>query len=72
MIQIFLGQEKKVNRSGYVYKYLYFYNTITSEIFIFNPWTHELKRTDNGSIVELNYKDEFRERINKHLISWQE
>lgn len=80
MIQLFLGQEKRnkkswpasAGNSTYSYKYIYFYDVVNSRIDILNPWTRELRRTDNGSMVELYYKDDFRERIHKHLISWSE
>lgn len=72
MIQIFLCQEIKVNKTGYTYKYIYFYDIATSNVWLVNPWSGEQKITDNGSLSELHYKDNVRERIHKYLIDWEE
>jgi len=72
MIQVFLGQEKRFNKQGYLYKYIYFFDTIESEVWIINPLTNYMKKTDNSIMIELHYKDDQRERIHKNLIDWEE
>lgn len=72
MIQIFLAQEKKFSRHGYVFKFIYIFDVINSEVWIINPETKHNKKTDNTIMIELYYKDDHRERIHKNLIDWEE
>lgn len=72
MIEIFLAQEKRFSRKGYVFKYVYLFDTINSEVWIINPETRYNKKTDNTTMIELYYKDDHRERVHKNLFNWIE